>query len=153
MRLLRLCEITAAVAIGIATLIVGAVAVSRYGFGFTPVWTEPTVALLIFLAVCLAMPPGLHEGVHVSMHLLDGLAPGLERWRRILGWALSAVLGLALLLSALVYAEDMLMLGLRDYADIPHWYAGALGCLFGLALAAYSAMRLVRALRGQEGGA
>jgi len=142
MLLLRLCERLAAAALGAAIVIVTAVAASRYFLAFTPVWTEPVVALLIFFSVCLAMPPGLHDGVHVAMRWLDAAAPGLRSVREFVGWCLSALLGTVLLLSALAYTADMYGLGLEDYAGIPQWFAGAIGALFGFALAAYSAVQI-----------
>jgi TRAP-type C4-dicarboxylate transport system permease small subunit len=151
MRLLRVCEALAAVAIGTGVLIVTAVATSRYIFGYTPVWTEPVVALLIFFAICAALPPGLQEGVHVSIHLLDALkGRRLLFWRHIVIWTLCLALALVMAVSAVVYTLGVGQIGLKDYAGIPQSYQGVLACLFGIVLALYSLATLAGLIRGKS---
>jgi TRAP-type C4-dicarboxylate transport system permease small subunit len=150
MRLLRACEALAAAAIGTSVLVVTAVAASRYIFGYTPVWTEPVVTLLIFFAVCTALPPGLQEGVHVSIHLLDTFkSRNVVFWRQIVIWTLCLVLGLVMVASAVVYTLDVAQIGLKDYAGIPESYSGILACLFGIVIALYSLVALAGLIRGK----
>ncbi len=136
---------------GAAVVIVLVVAFCRYGIGFTPVWSEPVVSLLIFASVCMALIPGLLEGVHVAIHLLDLLGARWQRLRRLIGWALCLVFGCAMLGSAIVYFSDMFSLGLADYSGMPQW-APALGAvMFGLLLAAYAGFALVAEWGGRAG--
>ena len=151
MRILSICEALAAGAIGISVLIVMAVAGSRYGFGYTPVWSEPVVGLLIFFAVCAALPPGLNEGVHVSVHLLDRFdSRNAVFWRDVAVYLLCLGLGLVMAVSAAVYTEDAAKIGLKDYAGIPQSYSGILACLFGAVIALYSFAVLVGLIRGKS---
>ena len=151
MRLLRICEAFAAGAVAISVLIVIGVAVSRFGFGYTPVWSEPVVGLLIFFAVCAALPPGLNEGVHVSIHVLDRFdSRNSSFWRDIVVYLLCLALGVVMAASAAVYTGDTAKIGLRDYAGIPQSYSGVLACTFGVVIALYSAIMLVRVIRGRS---
>jgi len=145
--ILRVCDGLAALALAVVIVIVTAVALSRYLLGETPIWTEPVVGILVFVAVCAAMPSGLLEGVHVSMRALGRLGERAERWREVLRKLLCFAFGAAITVSGLAYAQDMFQLGLTDYAGLPEGIPAAVGVLFGVTLSAYSAVELILAVR------
>lgn len=147
-RLLRLCEALAALLLVVAVLLMGGVAVSRYVFGLTPVWSEPVLAILVLASVCLAMAPGLAEGTHVSIHFArDRLSAGTIRALEKLIWLLGVALGGVATWSGVFYAWDQFAIGLTDYAGIPQWLPASLATLFGLVLGLYS----LAALAGYRG--
>ncbi len=143
-RLLRFCELTSVLLLASAVLILAAVACSRYTIGFTPVWTEPVLVILVLASVCFAMAPGLSEGVHVSIHFArDRLS---ERLRRILEkaiWLIGSGLGAVLTFSGLRYAWEQWDIGLADYAGIPQWIPSLLATLFGAVLLLFSVAALL----------
>ena len=143
----RICDIVASATMGLALIVVSAVAVGRNLLGFTPIWTEPVVGLLVFISVCAAIPAGLRDGVHVSLHVLDRMGVRTLYLRDIAGQVLSLALGLGVAASALLYAQDMFDIGLTDYADIPDGLPALVGALFGLILAAVSLARLIEVIR------
>lgn len=143
-RVLKLCEFVAAALLATVVLIMTVVAISRYTLGWTPVWTEPVLAILVLAAVCFAMAPGLAEGVHISIHFARDRIPA--RWLRRLEdaiWVLGVALGGFLTVSGLRFAWDQYSIGLADYAGIPQWIPASLATLFGLVLALFSLAALM----------
>lgn len=134
-RLFRLCELVSVVLLSTAVVIVGAVAFSRYVIGWTPVWTEPVLVILVLGSVCFAMAPGLSEGVHVSIHFVkDRLGEAaLARIEKVI-WLLGVFMGGVVTFSGLRYAKDQWDIGLADYAGIPQWIPSSLATLFGAVL-------------------
>ncbi len=146
-RIRAACDYLAAAAMAAAMIIVAVVAILRNVAGFTPIWTEPVVGLLVFVSVCAAIPAGLRDGVHVSMHILDRMGEKVLHVRDIIGQALSVLLGLAVFVSAAIYAEDMFAIDLTDYAGIPDGLPALVGALFGLILAVVSLAKFRDILR------
>ena len=144
----KICDIAASATMAAALIIVAAVALGRNFLGFTPIWTEPVVGLLVFISVCAAIPAGLRDGVHVSLHVLDRMGERTLYLRDIAAQALSLALGLGVAVSALLYAQDMFDIGLTDYAGIPDGLPALVGALFGLVLAGVSLVRLIDVIRG-----
>lgn len=147
---MRICEAIAAATLGAAVVLVAVVAFCRYVLSFTPVWSEPVVGLLIFMSVCAALAPGLRDGVHVAIHLLDLMGERWTRWRRGFGWLLCCAFGVAMAISAFSYTLDMWGLGLADYSGMPQWIPASGALLFGVVLAVYSLYRAMTSLRQGE---
>lgn len=143
-RTLRFCELVSALLLAVAVVIVGAVAFSRYVIGWTPVWTEPVLVILVLASVCFAMAPGLSEGVHVSIHFVKDRLPEsvLTTIERAI-WLLGALMGGVVTFSGWRYAKDQWEIGLADYAGIPQWIPSSLATLFGAVLLAFCVAALV----------
>ena len=147
----KICDLIAIGTMLSAVVIVTAVALSRNLFGYTPIWTEPVVGLLVFLSVCAALPAGLHEGVHVSMHFFDHIGKRALHWRDIVGTLLRMALGGAVAWASASYASDMSEIGLTDYAGIPQSLPAYVGVLFGTILALLALGNFWRLLRRLPG--
>jgi TRAP-type C4-dicarboxylate transport system permease small subunit len=138
-RFLQFCEFAAALLLGLAVVILAAVAFSRYVFGWTPVWTEPVLVILVLGSVCFAMAPGLSEGVHVSIHFAqDRLSAAARRVIEKIVWIVGAGLGVFVTVSGIRYAWDQWTIGLADYAGVPQWIPSLLASLFGVVLLLFS---------------
>jgi TRAP-type C4-dicarboxylate transport system permease small subunit len=141
----KLFEAAAAVALCAMLLIAIFVAIARYVFSFVPVWSAPVMTSLVVFSVALAVGPGLHEGIHIAIHLgTDRLSEGGRAVMKRVVSVLTFVLGVAFLVSGVAYASELWMLGVSDFAGIPQWIPAAIAAIFGATLVLFSLRDLRR---------